>query len=70
MTSIGDEFLGPTPQIAVGDADAAIRFYREAFGADPMGHIWSLATPVDDLSPGGQNLRARAWVLTQNQERD
>jgi PhnB protein len=155
MTSIGDEFFGPTPQIAVSDADAAIRFYSEAFGADelvrndapdgrvmhsellifggrllvvdefegdaisppsrlggttvrlhlyvaevdavyeralaagarsvrppqvefwgdryaiiedPSGHVWSLATPVDDLSPGGQNLRARAWVLTQRQE--
>jgi hypothetical protein len=28
MTSIGKEFLGPTPQIAVADADAAITFYR------------------------------------------
>jgi PhnB protein len=157
MMSIGDEFLGPTPQIAVADADAAIRFYRDAFGADelvrnnapdgrvmhsellicggrlivvdafdgdaisppsrlggttvrlhlyvadvdavyeralaagarairppavefwgdryaviedPMGHLWSLATPVDDLSPGAQNLRARAWVMTQPQEGD
>ena len=157
MTSLGEEFLGPTPQIAVADADAAIAFYQNAFGADelvrnnapdgrvmhsellicggrllvvdefekdmisaptrlggttvrlhlyvgdvdavyeralaagaravsppenafwgdryaiiedPMGHIWSLATPVDDLSPGGQNLRARAWALTQDQTGD
>ncbi|MCT7657456.1 VOC family protein [Mycobacterium deserti] len=152
MTSIGDEFAGPTPQIAAADAAAAIAFYREAFGADelvrnhapdgrimhsellicdgrllvvdefggddlraptganattvrlhlyvadvdavferalaaganpvrapavefwgdryavirdPMGHLWSLATQVDELSPGGHNLRARAWVMTQ-----
>jgi PhnB protein len=150
MTSIGDEFLGPTPQISVADADAAIAFYRKAFGADelvrhhapdgrvmhselliyggrllvvddfdadeigsptriggttmrlhlyvddvdavyrravaagaravrepedafwgdryaivedPAGHFWSLATPVDNLSPAGQQLRAREWVL-------
>jgi PhnB protein len=155
MTSIGEEFVGPTPQIAVGDADVAITFYREAFGADelvrnhapdgrvmhselliyggrllvvddfendsisaptrlggttmrlhlyvadvdavyrraieagaravqppedafwgdryaivedPAGHSWSLATPVDDLSPGGQHLRAREWVLGQRNE--
>jgi hypothetical protein len=29
MTSIGEEFLGPTPQIAVADADAAISFYED-----------------------------------------
>jgi PhnB protein len=155
MTAFGDEFLGPTPQIAVADADAAIGFYRDAFGADelvrnhapdgrvmhsellvfggrlivvdefegdaisspsrlggttirlhlyvtdvdavyeralaaganslrapavefwgdryavisdPMGHVWSLATAVDDLSPGGQNLRAREWSMNQHHE--
>lgn len=36
MTSIADEFLGPTPQIAVADAEAAITFYRRAFGADEL----------------------------------
>ncbi|MQA11666.1 MAG: VOC family protein [Pseudonocardiaceae bacterium] len=30
------EFPGPTPQIVVSDADSAIRFYREAFGADEL----------------------------------
>jgi PhnB protein len=156
MTSLSEEFLGPTPQIAVSDADAAIAFYREAFGADelvrnhapdgrvmhsellihggrllvvdefendtissptrlggttvrlhlyvadvdtvyqralaagatavsppedafwgdryaiiedPAGHTWSLATPVEDLSPAGQHLRARKWVLAQRQDR-
>jgi PhnB protein len=155
MTSIGDEFLGPTPQICVADAGAAIAFYRKAFGADelvrhhapddrvmhselliyggrllvvddfdadeigsptrlggttmrlhlyvddvdalyhravaagaravrppedafwgdryaivedPAGHFWSLATPVDSLSPAGQQLRAREWVLGQRNE--
>jgi PhnB protein len=38
---------------------------RYAIIEDPAGHSWSLATPVDDLSPGGQNLRAREWALTQ-----
>jgi PhnB protein len=156
MTSMAEEFPGPTPQIAVANADAAITFYREAFSADelvrnhapdgrvmhsellvyggrllvvddfdadeissptrlggttirlhlyvddvdavyqraiaagaravrppedafwgdryaivedPAGHIWSLATPVGNLSPAGLHLRAREWVLTQHQER-
>ncbi|HEX2286872.1 MAG TPA: VOC family protein [Mycobacterium sp.] len=155
MTPIGDEFVGPTPQIAVADADAAIAFYCNAFGADelvrnhapdgrvmhselliyggrilvvddfgtdeissptrlggttmrlhlyvddvdvvfqravdagaravrtpedafwgdryaviedPAGHFWSLATPLNDLSPGALQLRAREWVLAQRSE--
>lgn len=31
-----DEFAGPTPQLVVADAQRAIRFYREAFGADEL----------------------------------
>jgi PhnB protein len=30
------EFPGPTPQVVVDDADRAIRFYRNAFGADEL----------------------------------
>ena len=30
------EFPGPTPQLVVDDADAAISFYRAAFGADEL----------------------------------
>jgi PhnB protein len=30
------EFPGPTPQLVVADAEQAIRFYREAFGADEL----------------------------------
>jgi PhnB protein len=37
MTSSGAvEFPGVTPQLTVGDADAAVRFYRAAFGADEL----------------------------------
>jgi PhnB protein len=31
-----DEFRGVTPQLIVADADAAVRFYRAAFGADEL----------------------------------
>jgi PhnB protein len=30
------EFPGVTPQLAVPDTDVAVRFYREAFGADEL----------------------------------
>jgi PhnB protein len=30
------EFPGPTPQLVVSDAEAAISFYRNAFGADEL----------------------------------
>jgi PhnB protein len=30
------EFPGVTPQLTVDDADAAVRFYRDAFGADEL----------------------------------
>ena len=36
MSEISEEFPGPTPHLVVADADAAIRFYREAFGADEL----------------------------------
>lgn len=36
MSEISDEFPGPTPHLVAADADAAIRFYREAFGADEL----------------------------------
>ena len=35
MTGLPAEFPGPTPQI-VDDADGAIRFYRDAYGADEL----------------------------------
>jgi PhnB protein len=31
-----DEFAGVTPQLTVSDTDAAVRFYRAAFGADEL----------------------------------
>ncbi|HEY7596555.1 MAG TPA: VOC family protein [Actinophytocola sp.] len=34
--SLDDEFPGVTPQLTVGDADAAVRFYRAAFHADEL----------------------------------
>jgi PhnB protein len=34
--SLNDEFPGVTPQLTVGDADAAVRFYRAAFDADEL----------------------------------
>ena len=33
---VSAEFPGPTPQLVVDDADAAISFYRTAFGADEL----------------------------------
>lgn len=36
MSDLPAEFPGPTPQIVVDDADAAIRFYAEVFGADEL----------------------------------
>jgi PhnB protein len=34
--SVASEFPGVTPQLRVGDTDAAIQFYRVAFGADEL----------------------------------
>lgn len=39
------EFPGPTPQLVVDDAERAIRFYREAFGADEL---------IRNLAPDGR----------------
>lgn len=36
MTELSSEFPGPTPQLVVADADAAIGFYRKVFGADEL----------------------------------
>jgi|tagenome__1003787_1003787.scaffolds.fasta_scaffold19195546_2 PhnB protein len=36
MTGLPTEFPGPTPQIVVHDADAAIHFYSTAFAADEL----------------------------------
>ncbi|HEV2779827.1 MAG TPA: VOC family protein [Actinophytocola sp.] len=36
MIDVSVEFPGPTPQLVVDDAERAIRFYREAFGADEL----------------------------------
>lgn len=36
MTGLSAELPGPTPQIVVDDADAAIRFYANVFGADEL----------------------------------
>jgi PhnB protein len=36
VIDMSGEFPGPTPQLVVDDADRAIRFYREAFGADEL----------------------------------
>jgi PhnB protein len=36
MTGAAAEFPGVTPQLTVSDADAAVRFYRAAFGADEL----------------------------------
>lgn len=36
MSDLPAEFPGPTPQIVVADADAAIRFYATVFGADEL----------------------------------
>lgn len=36
MSEISEEFPGPTPQLVATNANAAIRFYREAFGADEL----------------------------------
>ncbi len=36
MTGLPAEFPGPTPQIVVDDADAAIRFYTDVFAADEL----------------------------------
>src|SRR5882672_7132322 len=33
---MSNEFPGVTPQLTVHDADAAVRFYRAAFGADEL----------------------------------
>ena len=34
INPVPDEFAGVTPQLTVSDADAAVAFYVEAFGAD------------------------------------
>jgi PhnB protein len=36
MSDVSAEFPGPTPQLVVDDAERAIGFYREAFGADEL----------------------------------
>lgn len=36
MSDVSAEFPGVTPQLVVADADAAIRFYQRAFGADEL----------------------------------
>lgn len=36
MSGLSTEFPGPTPQIVVDDAEAAIRFYGTAFAADEL----------------------------------
>src|SRR5262245_52776005 len=36
MSDLPTEFPGPTPQIVVGDAEGAIRFYTDVFGADEL----------------------------------
>jgi PhnB protein len=35
-SGVPTEFPGVTPQLTVPDTDAAVRFYREAFGADEL----------------------------------
>ena len=42
---VAAEFPGPTPQLVVDDADRAITFYRNAFGADEL---------VRNLAPDGR----------------
>jgi PhnB protein len=36
LSELPAEFPGPTPQLVVADADAAIRFYTTVFGADEL----------------------------------
>lgn len=51
--SLASEFPGVTPQLRVRDTDAAIRFYRAAFGADAM---------VRSAAPDGRVIHAELLV--------
>jgi PhnB protein len=40
------------------------RFWGDRYGMlrDPFGHIWSVATPIEDLSPAQTNRRADEYI--------
>jgi PhnB protein len=46
-------------------ASDAIAFYKKAFGAeeDPFGHVWTLMTHVEDVSP--EEMKKRMAALPQ-----
>jgi PhnB protein len=51
---VSAEFPGPTPQLVVDDADAAISFYRTAFGADEL---------VRNAGPDGRVMHSELLVF-------
>ena len=48
------EFTGPIPQIVVADANSAIEFYRQAFGADEL---------IRNHAPDGRVMHCELLVL-------
>jgi PhnB protein len=44
------------------------KFYGDRSGnlADPFGHVWTIATHKEDLSPEEIQKRAEAWMKTQS----
>ena len=44
------------------------KFYGDRSGnlADPFGHVWTIATHKEDLSPSEIGKRAEAWMKTQS----
>lgn len=54
MIDMSSEFPGPTPQLIVDDAERAVRFYREAFGADEL---------VRNAAPDGRIMHCELLVF-------
>ena len=64
------------PYLRVRDANAAIEFYKQAFGAeekfrlseriakllDPFGHDWMLGTHIEDVTPEETQRRFNALL--------
>ena len=69
VRSIPDGYEGVTPYLICKNAEAAIEYYKRAFGATELfrigspgmvGHKWTFATHKEDVSPEEMNKRAAA----------
>ncbi len=64
---MSEEFPGVTPQLTVADTDAAVRFYRDVFGADellrnhgPDGRVMHCELLINGGRPAPRTRRAAA----------